>query len=282
MDPVAETNTRELRERARAQDGCQLFYLIHPRPGKPRIVLIHSLALDTSFWNGVVQNLGPDFEILTYDCRGHGQSERRAGAYTTRLFADDLAAILDHCAWPAAVVAGCSMGGCITQAFAAAYPHRAQALGLIDTTAWYGPTAPADWSQRAAKAAESGFPGMIPFQATRWFSEKFCAERPDIIKATEPVFLANDMACYQATCKMMGELDLRSSLGSFRMPVSVVVGEEDYATPVAMSQAIHSAVPGSSLQVIKGGRHLTPIQCPQEISGFLRDLARRTTTTNAS
>ena len=86
--------------------------------------------------------LAPDFEVLVYDCRGHGKSERLPGPYSTRLFADDLASILDDAKWPAASVAGCSMGGCVAQAFAAAYPKRAQALGLIDTTAWYGPTRP--------------------------------------------------------------------------------------------------------------------------------------------
>jgi 3-oxoadipate enol-lactonase len=258
--------------KARAKDGCELFYRIHPQAGKPRLVLIHSLALDTSVWNSVVAELASDFEILVYDCRGHGRSERRAGEYTSRLFADDLAAILDDARWPSASVAGCSMGGCVTQAFAAAYPQRAQALGLIDTTAWYGPTAPGDWSQRAAKAAESGFPGMIAFQVTRWFSDNFRAEHPEVVDATSRIFLANDMACYQASCKMMGEVDLRAALGELRVPVSVIVGEEDYATPLAMSQALHDAIPGSSLHVIRGGRHITPAQCPKEIAGYLRDV----------
>lgn len=267
---------------ARAQDGCQIFYRIHPRPGKPRLVLIHSLALDTSVWNGVAQNLGSDFEILTYDCRGHGRSERRRGPYSTRQFADDLAAVLDDCAWPEATIAGCSMGGCVAQAFAAAYPKRAQALGLIDTTAWYGPTASADWNQRAAKAAESGFAGMIGFQVTRWFSDNFRSEHPDLVEAVSQVFLANDMACYQASCTMMGELDSRESLGSLHMPVCVIVGEEDYATPVSMSESLHAAIPRSTLHVIRGGRHLTPIQCPDEIANLLRDLTRQTTSVGRS
>lgn len=258
--------------KARAKDGCQLFYRIHPQPGKPRLTLIHSLALDASIWDAVVKELAADFEILLYDCRGHGQSDRRLGPYTTSLFADDLAAILDDAHWPAASIAGCSMGGCIAQAYAAAYPNRAQALGLIDTTAWYGPTALADWSQRAAKAAEAGFPGMIAFQVTRWFSDNFRAAHPDLIDATSRIFLANDMACYQASCTMMGELDLRAALPSFRIPVSVIVGEEDYATPLAMSQALHDGIPGSNLHVIRGGRHITPVQCPKEIAGYLREL----------
>jgi 3-oxoadipate enol-lactonase len=262
--------------KARGKDDCQLFYRIHPQAGKPRLVLIHSLALDASIWDAVVGELAADFEILVCDCRGHGRSERRSGLYTARLFADDLVAILDHVDWPASAVAGCSMGGCVTQAFAAAYPGRAQALGLIDTTAWYGPTATADWSQRAAKAAQSGFPGMIGFQVTRWFSDHFRSERPGLVDAVSRVFLANDMACYQACCAMMGALDLRAALPSFCMPVSIIVGEEDYATPPAMSEALCGAIPGSTLHVIPSGRHITPVQCPKEIAGHLRDLIAKT------
>ena len=117
---------------------------------------------------------------------------------------------------------------------------------------------------------------MIGFQVTRWFSDNFRATHPEIVEATSRVFLANDLACYQAACTMMGELDLRAALPSFRMPVSIIVGEEDYATPLAMSEALHSAIPGSSLHVIRGGRHITPVQCPGEIAGYLRELMGRT------
>jgi 3-oxoadipate enol-lactonase len=57
--------------------------------------------------------------------------------------------------------------------------------------------------------------------------------------------------------------------------VSVIVGEEDYATPVAMAQALHAAIPGSTLTVIRGGRHLTPIENSAEIAEVLRDLLSR-------
>src|SRR5271154_4528001 len=206
--------------KAQAQDGCQLFYRLHSQPGKPRLALIHSLALDHAIWNSVAAELAEDCEILLYDCRGHGQSDRRPGPYTVAQFADDLAAVLDHVAWPSATIAGCSMGGCVAQSFAAAYPQRARALGLIDTTAWYGPTAPADWTARAAKAAADGFAAMLPFQVTRWFSDGFIAGHADAVNAATQAFLANDLACYQASCAMLGNMDLRSSASEFHMPVS--------------------------------------------------------------
>ena len=262
---------------AKAQDGCAIAYRIYPQPGKPRLVFIHSLALDGSIWNGVVKELGADLEILVYDCRGHGQSERRPGPYTAQLFADDLAALLDHCGWPAALLAGCSMGGTVALSFGAAYPKRAQGLALVDTAAWYGANALEEWRARGEKAANEGFAAMIDFQLSRWFSDGFREAHVEEVEAVARVFLANDVGCYQASCAMLGKADLRDAVRSFRMPVSVIVGKEDYATPLAMSQNLHDLIPGSTLTGIRGGRHLTPIQCPKEIAALLKNLARQAT-----
>ena len=258
---------------ARTKDGCQIFYRVQSNPGKPRLALIHSLALSGAMWEETITQLAGDMEILAYDCRGHGRSERRRGPYSVELFADDLAALLDACGWSSVIVAGCSMGGCVAQAFAAAYPQRVQGLGLIDTTAWYGPTAPKDWKGRADKAAEGGLPSMAEFQLSRWFSDGFRQEHPDRANEMMRIFLANDVACYQATCEMLGKADLREAARRFRMPVSVIVGEEDYATPVAMSRTLNESIPNSTLTVIPGGRHLTPAQCPNEIAKLLHELA---------
>ena len=98
----------------KTSDGCAIQYsLTAPHPDAKRIALIHSLALDRSIWDGVVRELANHAAILTYDCRGHGKSERRAGPYTAELFARDLAELMDHVGWPNATVAGCSMGGAL-------------------------------------------------------------------------------------------------------------------------------------------------------------------------
>ena len=243
-----------------------------PKPGAPRLALIHSLALDRSVWDGVVERLEGEAEILTYDCRGHGRSERAHGPYSAHLFARDLAELFDHLAWETAAVAGCSMGGNIAQAFAAAYPQRTTALGLIDTTAWYGADAPARFKERADTARAKGMRGMIDFQLTRWFSDEFCRRHPDVLKRTTDIFAANDLDCYAASCELLGAADTRAQLGSFTMPVAIVVGEEDYATPVAMARQLHEAISQSTLSILPRARHLTPIECPDRIASELRGL----------
>ena len=150
----------------------------------------------------------------------------------------DLAQLLDHLKWNEAVIAGCSMGGCVAQAFAGRYPARTRALALIDTTAWYGPDAPKQFRDRAAAAKAKGMQGLIDFQVTRWFSEKFAASHPDLVNRATSIFLGNDFECYAASCALLGDADLRHYLRGYRMPVAIIVGEEDYATPVAMAKAM--------------------------------------------
>jgi 3-oxoadipate enol-lactonase len=263
-------------------DGLSIAYTLHaaPRPegspARPRIALIHSLALDRSIWDGVVPRLTPVADVLIYDCRGHGRSARPKMQFTPELFAKDLASLLDHVNWPRITLGGCSMGGCIAQAFAGTYPDRVNALALIDTTAWYGPTAPKDWRERAATAATKGFQGLSAFQATRWVSDAFREAHSDVIGAHLDVFRANDIDCYTATCEMLGDADLRHYQSAMRMPTSVIVGEEDYATPVAMSEQIQRAMPNATLAVLPNVRHLTPIECPALIAEKILALLERT------
>jgi 3-oxoadipate enol-lactonase len=258
-------------------DGSTIAFTLRAAstPAARKIALIHSLALDRSIWDGVVERLDTDADILTYDCRGHGLSDRRVRAYTADLFARDLAELLDRVGWQEATIAGCSMGGCVALAFGGLYPQRTSALGLIDTTAWYGPNAAANFKERADAAHAKGMAALFDFQSTRWFSDAFRAQHHDVLKRTLDVFVASDVDCYAATCQLLGDVDTRGYLPNFRMPVAIVVGEEDYATPVAMAQELHSAIPQSTLTIIPGARHLTPIEFPDTIASELRALIGR-------
>ena len=69
---------------------------------------------------------------------------------------------------------------------------------------------------------------------------------------TTRIFVANDFDCYAQSCALLGDADLRPYLPAFRMPVSIVVGEEDQATPPAMARELHEAIPQSTLEVLPG------------------------------
>lgn len=253
-------------------DGTRIVYRRQGDASGPKVALVHSLALDAGFWQPVADLLAAQgCDVLTYDCRGHGKSEGREG-FTVQLFAEDLRDLLDHVSWKTALVAGASMGGCVSLAFAAAFPDRISALGLIDTTAWYGADAPAQWEERAQRALKGGLADLIPFQKSRWFTEGFSERRPEVLRAAAETFLANDVGAYAALCRMLGACDLREALKTIVVPTKVIVGEEDYATPIAMARALHEGIAESTLKIIEKARHLTPLEVPDIVAEELMSL----------
>ena len=198
---------------ARAGDGVGLHWRHYSvdRP-RSRVILIHALAMDGSTWAEVIDALPEDVSAIAADCRGHGISDTGMNDFTLKQFADDIAAVLDAAGWDRAVIAGCSMGGCVAQAVAVHHPERTAGLVLIDTTASYGPNACASWAARADKAGASGLQSVRPFQRKRWFSDAFQTARPDRVAETEAVFLRTDPSAYARSCAMLGSADLRGAL----------------------------------------------------------------------
>ncbi len=256
-----------------ASDGNTIaFGVRRATPDAPVIALVHSLGMDHRFWGPVAQRLAGRATVVAIDARGHGRSARGETPYTAERMAGDLRDVLDHLKVQRAIVGGASMGGCVALQFAGSYPERTSGLALIDTTAWYGPTAPKDWEDRAMKAVAHGMGSLVDFQKTRWFSDAFRAARPDVVQECIDIFLSNDLEAYVATCRMLGAFDARSLLPGIRVPTLVLVGDEDYAAPVAMAQAMHDGIAGSRLDVIQGARHLTPLEVPDRVAAGLLEL----------
>jgi 3-oxoadipate enol-lactonase len=261
---------------ARTRDGIHISYTLHGDPGSPRrATLVHSVAMDRQFWQPVAERLAKDAAVVTFDCRGHGASDKPTGPYTVEQFADDIADMLTHLGWDKTLIAGASMGGMVALAFAGRHPSRTSALGLIDTTAWYGPEAAKNWDGRANQAVEKGLASLLDFQTTRWFGDEFRAKRIDVVQQCIDIFLKNDVPAYTEACHMLGRADLRAALPMLTMPTAVVVGEEDYAAPVAMAQALHDGIAGSTMTVLPKARHLTPLEVPDIVAAELDRLMAR-------
>src|SRR5207248_1905261 len=89
-------------------------------------------------------------DVVLYDLRGHGRSERPAVGYTLADMVDDLGALLDALAIaePVALV-GNSFGGLLALAFASRHPQRVERVVLID-----GHLGEDGWSAKMAATLE--------------------------------------------------------------------------------------------------------------------------------
>jgi 3-oxoadipate enol-lactonase len=262
-------STTVQREQAAEEEHLvELAYTRHDGGAEGTILLFHSLALDRTVWDGLIPHLQERFEVVAVDLPGHGGSPALEQT-TIESMADATVPLVREAAPGGAIVLGLSLGGCVAQALAIRHPELVRGLGLLDTTCWYGDTAQADWEGRAQKAATEGFDSLAGFQLARWFSPGFGEAQPEIGRRLLAVFRSNDVDSYVATCRAMGAMDLRDELPNISVPVSILVGEHDPATPVAAAELMRQLLPHAGMHVLPHCSHLSAVEQPAAIARIL-------------
>src|SRR3974390_3215003 len=91
--------------------------------GEP-LVLIPYLAADNACYAFQVADYAKQFTCISLDPRGAGESDKPAGPYSTQLFADDVAGLMQALGIDRAHVSGLSLGAAIGMWVAARHPQR--------------------------------------------------------------------------------------------------------------------------------------------------------------
>jgi pimeloyl-ACP methyl ester carboxylesterase len=128
--------------------GLSISYRRLGEPGGTPVLFVHGLSYFSWDWLEAAAALGGARECAAMDMRGFGDSDWSPGKdYSVPAMAGDIGAVLDHLAWPRAVIAGHSMGGRNSAYFAAANLQRVAGLVLVD----YSPENAPAGSMRVAK-----------------------------------------------------------------------------------------------------------------------------------
>lgn len=102
-------------------NGVRLRYELTANGDVP-LVLVHGSWGSHLQWNVVATDLSKSFRVLTYDRRGHSESERPEGQGSVREDVTDLAALIESLGLAPAYVAGNSFGASITLRLASERP----------------------------------------------------------------------------------------------------------------------------------------------------------------
>ena len=93
-------------------------------------------------------------------------------------------------------------------------------------------------------------------------------------------FLKTDPEVLQAACADLAELDLRPELSRVKVPVLVLVGEHDEATPPPMSHELAAGLPNARLKIIAGCAHVPQLQSPGDFLDAIGDFLPATDAVN--
>ncbi len=235
----------------------------------PPLVLIHALGLSHRLWDELVPRLAGVCQVVTYDVRGHGQSDVPPGPYSMADFAEDLVGLLDALGIESAHLAGISMGGMIAQEFVLTWPQRVRSLFLADTTSEYHQEARRQLAERARIAEERGMRPLVEPTLDRWFTRDFRLAEPGEVERIRAMLEAANPQGYAASCRAIAEAEWTERLVGVMTPTMVLVGAEDRSTPPEMALKIHEYVPGSRYEIIPATAHLTCVARPDEFANLV-------------
>jgi 3-oxoadipate enol-lactonase/4-carboxymuconolactone decarboxylase len=248
-------------------NGVDLHYELTGPAGAPVIAFAHSIGATMHMWDAQVSAFAGRYRCLRYDTRGHGASEVIAEPATVDTLADDLAGLLDALGIERAHVVGLSLGGMTGQAFALRYPERLDRLALVATSAEMDK---AVWRERIEIVKREGYDSFIDVtMVPRWFTPAFAEAHPDVVAGFRARMLGNDPHGYAASANVIATLDLPDRISGITAPTIIIVGADDPATPVAMSERIRSLIPHAEMVVIPKAAHIVAVEQAEVLNGYL-------------
>jgi 3-oxoadipate enol-lactonase len=247
-----------------AVNGTEISY--HDTGGDgPALLLSHGYLMDHSMFDPQVQDLGPDYRVITWDERGHGGTSSPV-PFSYWDSARDALGLLDHLGIDRAVLGGMSQGGFLSLRAALQAPERVRGLILIDSQA--GTEDPANapgyeqmhqiWLDQGPAPVQEVVAAIIlgPGQWDDWYAK--WAE------------IDHEQLTHAFRC-LMDRDDLTGRIGEIACPALIIHGAEDAAIPLGKAEALRDGLGGkATLAVIDGGSHASNLSHPGEVNAHMR------------
>jgi len=269
-------------------DDVSLYYELYGS-GDP-LVLIAGTGISLAPWRVFqVPEFSRHYQVLIYDHRGLGRSDKPDVPYSTRLFAKDCAGLMDTLGIAHAHIMGHSMGGRVAQWLALDYPEKVRSLVLSGSGSGKYSEALDDYPRGVPldAALEMIEKGYRQYQSDHWgpgfmFSDQFMKDRPDVIKEFQDIIVDEvpPLKCYLRHVVARQCHETTELVRKIKAPTLVIVGSKDTheggtGNHVESSRALVEEIPNAEFVMVEGGRHGYLREMPEKGHPPILDFLRR-------
>lgn len=254
-------------------NGVKLRYRVEGQ-GEP-VLLIHGFGANESLqWElpGVTRELAKEFQVIAYDNRGHGRSDKlhEPENYGIEMI-DDAVRLLDHLEIDRAHVVGYSMGAFIAAKLAVTHPDRVISVTLGGAGWHRDDPERAAFRKQVADSLESG-QGIRPLLEALSPTDQ-PKRTPGQLRIINAVFtFANDAKALAAVFRAMDQFDVNEDeLRANRVPALAIVGENDLLKVTV--DELEGVMAELKVVVVEGTGHMGCVFRPEFIASIHEFLA---------
>jgi len=229
--------------------------------GASTLVLIHEMGGTLESWDFITPRFAAKRNVLRYDTRGAGLSQKVRVPLSIDTMTDDLVSLMDALRIAGKVaLAGVAVGGAIALHTAVRYPQRVAALIASSPAISVAPDRHAALLSRVEKMEREGLHAVLDTLDNGYPAElRGDAERFAAFRAR---WLGSDPASFGAIYRMLISTDLQPELPRITCSALVTAGALDRVRPPQLVEPVARAIPGARYAVIESG-HYAPVQTPE-------------------
>jgi pimeloyl-ACP methyl ester carboxylesterase len=241
----------------------------------PPLLMVHGIGARHKTWQGLVNYLKSDFQCISFDLRGHGESPVPPAPYSLDDLVDDVEALRVKLGIDRMHIIGHSLGGMIGPAYARAYPERVMSLGLLSTAAGRTEEDSARVERVVAAMEERGIMEVLETLVARWFTDDFIANRPDAIQARLRQVTETPADVFLSVFHIYAETEMAPWLHEVTAPSLVLTGELDGGCNPRLNRFIADTLPNAELVIMEGLKHAILIEASRRVADHVRPFLMR-------
>lgn len=263
-------------------NGTTIYYEV-VGDGTPLMLMHGGLGLDHTWFRPWFDTLADRAQVIYYDHRGNGRSERLADfdGITHQTWVDDADALRQHLGIERMVLFGHSYGSFLAQEYALRHQDRLSGLILcsaapvIDYMDLLQQRAAAREMPEALSALGEAF--SRPMVDDNDFEQTWNRVLPLYFKNEVPEGLGegasfSGAAWNHVNTNCLPGFNVLDRLGSIRTPTLILTGVEDWTTPpVEGGQRIHEAIPGSDFVLFENSAHYPFVEEPDRFFSVVNE-----------
>ena len=248
--------------------------------GSETILMCHGLLMHGGMFDGLIDALAPEYQCVTVDFRGQGQSEVVDGGYDLSTLSEDIIAVIEQLDLAPCHLLGFSMGGMVAQRVALRRPELLRSLILLSTSAAGEPMMKhLRYGALNVIARTIGLKAVAPKVGKLLFSDAFNADPRQAEKRKQwmAMILANDrIGVTRAVRGVISRRSILNEIDQINVPTLVIGADQDRATPPQHSRDIAARIASAQLVMLTDSGHTTPAEQPTALAaavgGFLTRL----------
>jgi len=239
-------------------DGLTISAQEWGNPAGSEILLIHGFAQSHLSWiRQVYSDLAKEFRIITYDLRGHGNSDKpldKAPYHDNKAWGDEVKAVMDAAGLKRPVLVGWSYAGRVISDYVTTHgPDRLAGINFVDASIKFFPEFVGENLKNLPIMGSEDLATNIA--ATRAFV-RGCFEKQPAADDFEIMLSFNMMVPPKVRVNLGGRaLDATEVMSKLKIPVLVTHGDKDRNSKLGTAQYTAKTIPGARLSVYEGIGH---------------------------